>query len=136
MLSKKTFILTGFVGILLVGISSCILFVNTTFGSDILALAEKSCVPYNVFVEKGSAEYSVKINWNTRKECVGFIQYGSDRNNLDLVGVDLENKAKSKIHSVTIEKLLTTQRYYFLINSDEKSYGYNGSALDFSLENL
>lgn len=136
MLSKKTFILTGFLGILLVGVSSCVLFVNNTFGSDIFALAEKSCIPYNVFVEKGSSDYSVKISWNTRKECLGFIQYGSTRDNLNLVAVDLENKAKSKTHEVTIEKLLTTQYYYFLINSDDKSYGSNGSALDFSLENL
>ncbi len=136
MLNKKYFILTGFIGIILVGISSGLLFVRNTFGSDIFASSEKNCIPYNVFVEKGSSEYSVQISWNTRKECLGFVQYGSNRDDLDLVSVDMENKAKSKVHTVVIEKLLTTQRYYFLINSEDKAYGYNGSALDFSLKNL
>jgi hypothetical protein len=78
----------------------------------------------------------VNITWSTKKECVGFVQYGSQRENMNSVAVDQKNKVKSKTHEVTIEKLLTTQKYYFLVNSDDTSYGYNGTALDFSLKDL
>lgn len=135
-ISRKTFILTGVLGIFLIGISLALLFVKNTFGSNVFSVTNKGCVPYNLFVEKGSNDYSVKISWNTKDECVGFIQYGSDRGDLDLVGVDLTNKAKSKVHTVTLDKLLTTQKYYYLVNSDEQGYGYNGSALDFSINDL
>lgn len=136
MRSSKLFIITAFLGLFIVGITSSLLFVRNTFGSDIFALAKKDCVPYNIFVEKGAQEYSTQITWSTKKECVGFVQYSSQRDNLNLVAIDQKNKVKSKTHEVVIEKLLTTQKYYFLINSDNVAYGYNGTALDFSLENL
>jgi len=120
----------------MVGIATTLIFVKNTFGSDLFAIVKKDCVPYNIFVEKGDQEYAVRIEWSTKKECVGFIQYGSQRDNLNLVVVDQTNKVKSKSHEVVIEKLLTTQKYYFLVNSDDVAYGYNGTALDFSIQNL
>lgn len=136
MRSSKLFIITGFLGLSLIGVASTLLFVKNTFGSDIFAVAQKDCVPYNIFLEKGEQEFSTRITWSTRKECVGFVQYSSQRDNLNLVAIDQKNKVNSKVHEVIIEKLLTTQKYYFLINSDNVAYGYNGTALDFSLENL
>lgn len=136
MLNKKTFILTGVIGILLVGVSSTLILVKNTFGSSIFDTSNKDCVPYNVFVKKGDTDYSVTISWSTRKECVGFVQYGNSRDELDLVAVDLTNKTMAKSHSVIIDQLFPTQKYYFLINSNESSYGYNGTALDFSLSSL
>lgn len=132
----KIFLITGFLGIFLVGLSLSLLFVKNTFGSNIFASLKRDCVPYNIFIDKGDAEYTVVIKWSTKKECVGFVQYGSVRDNLTSVGVDQTNKVRSKSHEVKLEKLLTTQRYYFLINSDEVAYGYNGKSLDFSLSEL
>lgn len=132
----KIFLITGFLGIFIVGLSLSLLFVKNTFGSNIFASLKRDCVPYNIFIEKGEQEYSAVVRWSTRKECVGFVQYGSQRDNLGLVGVDQTNRVRSKVHEVTLEKLLTTQRYYFLINSDEVAYGYNGKAVDFSLADL
>lgn len=132
----KIFLITGFLGIFLVGISLSLLFVKNTFGSNIFASLKRDCVPYNIFIEKGDTEYIAVIRWSTKKECVGFVQYGSVRDNLSSVGVDQTNKVRSKSHEVKLEKLLTTQRYYFLINSDEVAYGYNGKSLDFSLSDL
>jgi len=136
MKKSRLFIITGFLGLFIVGIATTLIFVKNTFGSDILATAKKDCVPYNIFVAKGAQEYSVNITWSTKKECVGFVQYGSQRDSLDLVIVDQKNKVKSKSHEVVIEKLLTTQKYYFLVNSDNTAYGYNGTALDFSIKTL
>jgi len=132
----KIFLITGFLGIFLVGLSLSLLFVKNTFGSNIFASLKRDCVPYNIFIDKGDAEYTVVIKWSTKKECVGFVQYGSVRDNLTSVGVDQTNKVRSKSHEVKLEKLLTTQRYYFLINSEEVAYGYNGKSLDFSLSEL
>jgi len=136
MKKSNVFLITGFLGLFIVGIATTLLFVRNTFGADIFATSEKDCVPYNIFVAKGSQEYSVKITWSTKKECVGFVQYGSQRDSLNLVIVDQKNEVRSKSHEVEIEKLLTTQKYYFLVNSDNMTYGYNGTALDFSIKDL
>ena len=135
---KRTsvFLITGFLGVFMIGISLSMLFVKNTFGFNIFSSSERACIPYNIFVEKGRDDYSVVIKWNTKKDCVGFVQYGEQRDYLNLVAIDQVNRVKSKTHEVAIEKLLTTQRYYFLVNSEDVSYGYNGKALDFSLQNL
>jgi hypothetical protein len=137
MLKKsRLFIITGFFGLFLVGIATTLIFVKNTFGSDILAISKKDCVPYNIFVVKGEQEYSAKVSWSTKKECMGFIQYGGQREALNSVGVDQKNPVQSKEHEVVLEKLLTTQKYYFLVNSDNTAYGYNGTALDFLIKDL
>ena len=40
--------------------------------------------------------FSVDIAWSTRAECIGFVQYGRDRDNLDQVVVDIVNIRKQK----------------------------------------
>ncbi len=132
----KIFLITGVLGIIMVGISLSLLFVKNTFGAGIFNSFKRDCVPYNIFVGKGEDDFSVNIKWSTRKECVGFVQYGSQRDNLGSVAIDQVNKVRSKTHEVNIQKLLTTQKYYFLVISDDVSYGYSGKAIDFSLENL
>lgn len=136
MKKSKLFLITGILGLFIVGIATTLIFVKNTFGSDLFAVEKKDCVPYNIFVEKGEQEYAVKITWSTKKDCVGFIQYGSQRDGLNQVAIDQENKVKSKTHEIVVEQLLSTQKYYFLVNSDDVAYGYNGTALDFSIQNL
>jgi hypothetical protein len=133
---NKVFLITGVFGLVLVVVSCTLIFVKNTFGFDIFSLSNRDCVPYNVFVTKGDNDYSVNISWSTRKECVGFIQYGSQRDGLNSVAVDQVNKVKSKSHLVSITTLLTSQKYYYLVNSDDVAYGFNGSALDFSISSL
>ena len=136
MKKSRLFIITGFFGLFLVGIATTLIFVKNTFGSDILATSKKDCVPYNIFVAKADQEYAVKISWSTKKECMGFVQYGGQRETLNSIGIDQKNPVQSKEHEVVLEKLLTTQKYYFLVNSDNTAYGYNGTALDFLLKEL
>jgi hypothetical protein len=132
---RRVFILVG-IAVLLISISSVLLITTNVIGFDILGTTSNDCVPYNVFVRRGPRNYSVEIVWATKAECVGFVQYGKSRDNLDMVGIDLINTRKSREHSVTIEQLLTTETYYFLINSQEQAYGNNGVPLEFVLENL
>ena len=132
---KKLFILIG-ISIFLIAISSIVLITSNVIGFDILGTSTNDCVPYNVFVRKGEKNFSVDIVWSTKAECVGFVQYGRNRDNLDMVAVDILNITKSREHSVTMEQLLTIEVYYFLINSQEQAYGNNGYPLEFVLENL
>jgi len=103
---------------------------------EVKGIAEKDCVPYNIFVMPGENDYSVEISWKTRSECLGFVLYGQNRGNLDMVGVDLVNESSSKDHNVTIDGLLRKERYYFLVNSQDQAYGNNGSPLEFVIEDL
>lgn len=126
----------GSIGVLFLSIGSILLIAKNVSGFEISGFSKNDCVPYNVFIQNGEKDHSVSIVWSTRKECIGFVQYGEDRTNLDLIAVDLENKSKSKEHSVVIEKLLNSKKYFFLINSQEQPYGNNGTPLEFILEDL
>ena len=126
----------GLIGIVSISFSSVLLLTRNVVGFDVIGISSRDCVPYNVFIEKGEKDYSVEIKWSTKAECIGFVQYGRDRSNLDMVAVDLTNKSKSKEHTVSIGQLLSSEIYYFLINSQEQAYGNNGVPLEFILGNL
>ena len=135
-MNRKGFYIMGIVAIGVVSLASVILVTKNVVGFDVVGISTRDCVPYNVFIQKGRKNYSAQISWSTKAECVGFVLYGRDRSNLDMVAVDLENKSKSKEHTVFIEELLSSEIYYFLINSQEQAYGSNGVPLEFVLENL
>lgn len=136
MMNRKVFYIVGGISIVLVSLASILLITRRVVGFDVVGISTRDCVPYNVFIEKGEKNYSVSIKWSTKAECIGFIQYGRDRYNLDMVAIDLDSKSKSKEHIVRIEQLLSKEVYYFLINSQEQAYGNNGVPLEFMLNNL
>lgn len=136
MSSKRIFIIIAVVSFILVSISSLLLLKKNVGGFDSLFTSQNDCTPYNLVVEKGDEEFSVRIIWQTRGKCLGFVQYGLDRSDLDRVGMDLNNVGRSEHHEVVIEKLLTKQKYFYLINSDKKGYGNNGAPLEFILGDL
>lgn len=133
---RKTFYIVGAILIVIVSVVSILLVTRNVVGFDVAGVSERDCVPYNIFIMKGDDDFSVDITWSTRAECVGLVLYGRDRANLDMVAVDLVNKSKSKIHTVSLNQLLTTEIYYFLINSGEEVYGKGGVPLEFVLQNL
>ncbi len=134
--NKKRIYIVGLSLIIVASIVSILLVTRNVVGFDIAGVSQRDCVPYNVFVMKGDNNFSVDISWSTKAECVGFVLYGRDRGNLDMVAVDRVNRSKSKEHVVTLEQLLTTETYYFLIDSQEQAYGNEGIPLEFVLENL
>jgi hypothetical protein len=134
--NKKRIYIVGLSLIIVASIVSILLVTRNVVGFDIAGVSQRDCVPYNVFVMKGDSDFSVDISWSTKAECVGFVLYGRDRGNLDMVAVDRVNRSKSKEHVVTLEQLLTTETYYFLIDSQEQAYGNEGIPLEFVLENL
>lgn len=134
--NKKKIYILSLLAFILLGSGLFLLFSKDTGELEVKGITGKDCVPYNIFVMPGENDYSVEISWKTRSECLGFILYGQDRGNLDMVGVDLVNESSSRDHNVTIEGLLRRERYYFLVNSQDQAYGNNGSPLEFVIENL
>jgi hypothetical protein len=134
--NKKKIYILSVVAFLLLGVGLFLLFSKDIEKLEVKGVAERDCVPYNIFVMPGDNDYSVEISWKTRSECLGFVLYGQDRGNLDMVGVDLVNASSSREHNVTIDGLLRRERYYFLVNSQDQAYGNNGSPLEFVIENL
>lgn len=135
-MNHRIFYITGIISVLIVFTSSILLVTTSVIGFDFSGIMGRDCVPYNVFLEKGSNEYSVSVRWSTKGQCVGFVQYGNERKNLDMVVVDLTNEHKSKEHQVEIKNLLSEESYFFLINSQDQAYGNNGIPLEFSLKNF
>ena len=132
---KKIYILAVLAFVLLIT-GLFLLFRNDIEELEVKGVTGKDCIPFNIFVMPGETDYSVEISWKTRSECLGFILYGQDRGNFDMVAVDLVNKSSSRNHNVTIDRLLRKERYYFLVNSHDQAYGNNGSPLEFVIEDL
>ena len=136
MINRKIFYIGGAISVLVISIASILLITKNVVGFDVQGFSIRDCVPYNVFIRKGEEEHSANIVWSTKAECIGFVQYGRDSSNLDMVSVDLVNKSKSKDHIVTISQIMSTDIYYFLVNSQEQAYGSSGAPLEFVLGNL
>ncbi|MCD4811112.1 hypothetical protein K8R14_00690 [bacterium] len=123
-----------FSGVLVFLLGTLVVFVFKAQGSSELDMVS-GCVPYNVSLSRGESDHQVVIDWKTEEECVGYVMYGDDRGNLDLVSIDTRDLS-SKVHTVVLEKLLSTKNYYFVINSGDMDYGDSGVPLSFSLSSL
>lgn len=129
---KKIYIFTGVLVVLLVLGS---FFVFKVFGSE-NHIFLSNCTPYNVFIEKGREKNSVNISWESKGKCPGYILYGSEMKDLNMVGVDLVNPIESKKHMVEIKGLISSKMYYFSIISNDMSYGKEGLPLQFTINSL
>ena len=129
---KKLYIFTGVLAVVLL---LATFFVFKVFGSENL-LYVSGCTPYNVKIEKGKDENSVYISWLSKEKCSGYILYGSEMKDLNMVGVDLVNEVESKNHMVEVNSLVSSKLYYFSIISDGMSYGKEGLPLQFSINSL
>jgi len=135
-MKSNMFLITAVVGVVLVSISGVLLVVKNVSGFDMFGSTKYDCVPYNVFVQKGTKDFSVDISWSTKQKCFGFVQYGTDAEDISMIAVDGTSEYKAKRHIVTIEKIASSERYYFLINSENKTYGNGGVPLEFTLSSL
>ncbi len=95
----------------------------------------EGCTPYNIDIKRGESS-TVNIIWKTKDKCSGYIVYGSEMKDLDMVAVDLDNEITSKEHQVVIKGLVSSKEYYFSIVSDDIDYGKSGLPLRFSIDSL
>jgi hypothetical protein len=130
-MNKRNLIILGSTILVVLGLLTVFVFKAT--GSNARD-SVSGCVPYNVSISKGE-EYQAVVEWYTVDDCLGYINYGNDRNHLDYIAID-QGELSSKKHEVVIEKLLPSQNYFFVINSGDKSYGNRGVPLSFSLSFL
>jgi hypothetical protein len=121
--------------ILIISISVISLFVIKSSAAQDSVYIE-GCSPYNIEIKKGDILGSVVISWKSKEKCSAYLLYGKEADGLDMVGVDLKNDIKSKEHIVTIENLVSTKIYYFVIVSNDVIYGKNGLPLQFSIDSL
>ena len=106
-MNKKLFTVIVVLTVVMVSVSVFLLLKKNVVSFDSLFVSQSDCTPYNLFVTKGENEFSVKIVWETKGKCLGFVQYGTNRNSLDRVGIDLIYGYRSQEHEVVLEKLLT-----------------------------
>ena len=121
--------------ILIISISVISLFVIKSSASQGSVYVE-GCTPYNIEIKKGNTSGSVVISWKSKEKCSAYLLYGKEADGLDMVGVDLKNNIKSNDHIVTIENLVSTKIYYFVIVSNDVIYGKDGLPLQFSIDSL
>ena len=87
------------------------------------------CVPSNVKIEN-LTDKSAQVSWSIDSNCTSYLKYGTDRNVLDRL------KAPSSKHGDTLttnlDKLNSSQKYYFVIVSNGVDYGDQGMPLYFT----
>ena len=131
-MNRKGVYIFGSVLFILLGV--ILVFVFKVQGSN-ESSSISGCTPFNVELSRGENDFQLFIDWNTQDECLGYVMYGDDRESLDLIAIDTQ-KLSSKSHRVAINKLLTSKTYYFVIQSDDITYGDKGIPLSFSLSSL
>jgi len=100
-------------------------------GNDNAQVAD-ICTPNNYSVTEVTTN-SATIKWQTDNECTGFIMYGLNKDDLGNISVDLNNSS-GKDHQVKLESLQSGKSYYYVINSEGKTYGYNGLVMVLTTE--
>jgi len=120
---------------LLLSILGCSLLFLGGIGVVLVSRRTPSCIPVNVFLSK-KGDNVVEISWETKDSCLGYVLYGESSYEIERVAINPENLEKSREHEVTINNLLSTNSYYFIIVSDEQPYGNNGKAIAFSLKDI
>lgn len=124
------------ISVVFIVISVCIyFFVFKASGSD-SAVSIEGCNPYNVEVKKAEGANSVVISWRSKESCPGYVIYGSEMKDLNLVGIDLEGGVKGSEHTVVIDALISSKVYFFSIVSDGVTYGKDGLPISFSISSL
>lgn len=81
------------------------------------------CVPFDVKVDENI------VTWKTMEECVGYVKYGYEENNLDLIAVN-EKDSSGFHHTVEIDQL--DNNAFAVIYSNGIAYGNDGSVLRIS----
>lgn len=135
-MNKTVLVGLACLGLLFILGSSVVFVTREVGGFNLFGSKSADCTPYNVFINKGDKDNTVEIVWLTKKECMAFIQYGSSEGNMKMIGVDQYNSVQSKEHKVVLENLLSNEKYYFLINSDNQGYGSDGVPLEFRIRDL
>jgi hypothetical protein len=88
------------------------------------------CTPYNI--ETNSLDSNrIQIKWKTDDLCLGYIKYGASVDAIQNTSVDSISE-RSRTHSSEISNLSMGFKYYYLISSDGKLYGFNNLPLSFS----
>lgn len=101
------------------------IFLNKLKHNDVIG-----CRPYNFNKEIINNEYYLK--WETKDECSGYVRYGSSDVDFPYLGLDEQGVVKIREHKVSLKSLNNGDTYYFVIFSDEKSYGVENSPLKIS----
>lgn len=129
----KNRIIVIFGVLLILGVSLSVIVFKVSGSNDSTYI--EGCTPYNIDIERGESS-EVYISWKTKDKCSGYIVYGSEMKDLDMVAVDLENEIASKDHRIVIKGLVSSKEYYFSIVSEDIEYGKSGLPLRFSIDSL
>jgi len=83
-----------------------------------------NCVPFNTEIKKEQEE--IEIVWETESECTGYVRYGYNLEDLNLVSVGKTIKSKDHVVAITRDEGV---QYYLIVVSDESIYGIDGEPL-------
>ena len=87
--------------------------------------------PYSVkFTSIGRDSFT--IEWKTKKSTIGYIKYGFDPQNIDIIEQG-SNEGFRKHHKVTVKDLEPGQTYFVEVYSNGQAFGMDGKSLKVSL---
>lgn len=89
--------------------------------------AYENCNPINFRKEdRGGVFY---LLWETKEDCLGWVKFGVNNDKFPYYGVNNNGQVKTKNHEIRLSGIEKGNTYYFVILSDDKTYGKDGLPL-------
>ena len=86
------------------------------------------CTPYNVEIDQIDTG-RVRVKWETREQCIGYVRYGEDPELAVFMAVDVKGGSKYKKHESLLTNMKSSTTYYLTFFSQDNEYGYRGTPL-------
>lgn len=118
-MSNRIFYLTC--TILLVAIVAIVRYSNSEENTRKETQAESDSTPIDLRISEISKN-SFSLEWETDGLNSGYILYGENPEDLNLVGLDVKGSNKYTNHLVTIIRLKPKTSYYYVVISEEETY--------------
>ena len=91
-----------------------------------------SCTPINFKKEKKENDYY--LSWATNELCTGYVKYGLDQNNFPYLGLDIQGVVAVKDHQVKLSGVEQGSKFYFIIISNEKTFGIGNLPVEMNFD--
>jgi hypothetical protein len=87
-----------------------------------------STVPLEVSIVN-SQEGCFNVDWNTKERTIGYVKYGTDGENINMIQKTKEGMIFGNEHEVQVCNLEKGKKYFVVVVSEGVSYGKDGEPL-------
>ena len=73
----------------------------------------------------------VRLEWRTSQPTLGFVYLGSNKQEVEMKYTPIDGLSPHQYHEIVVTNLMPGRRYYVVVSSNGRRYGYQGEPLEF-----